>query len=123
MSGAPRAHAELEKMRRLVRSDRFGIHRVVDYPQDSDLVLFVESSTDAGAYFELVRRHPLYKMFRSKSYLFSSTDRIVPFLPGVYASVERSWYWSSWTRSGMYLGVRETPDLRYEPDEPPRSYL
>ncbi|MDP9284015.1 MAG: glycosyltransferase family 47 protein [Actinomycetota bacterium] len=110
-------------MRELASADRFNVHRLIDDPEASDLVLFVESSTDAGPYFELVRRHPVYTAFRSKSYLFSSTDRIVPFLPGVYASVERSWYWPSWTRSGMYLGIRETADLRHEAATGSRSYL
>jgi Exostosin family len=123
LSGRPRAHAELEKMRELAGGDRFGVHHVTSDPEASDFILFVESSTDAGPYFELVRRHPLHRAFSAKSYLFSSTDRIVPFLPGVYASVERSWYWSSWTRSGMYLGIRESAHLRYEPDDGSPSYL
>lgn len=106
-------------MRASAHADRFGVHRSVDDPGGADLILFVETSGAGGYYFERVRRHPVYRQFRSKSYLFSSTDRIVPFLPGVYASVERRWYWPSWTRSGHYLGVHERQGLEYEADARP----
>ena len=103
-------------MRDSARADRFQAHRLVGDPAAADLVLFVETSGAAGRYFELVRRHPVYREFKAKSYLFSSTDRVVPFLPGVFASIERSWYWPAWTRSGHYLGVREREGFRYEAD-------
>jgi hypothetical protein len=110
----PKALLDLEQMRASARVDRFGEHTLADDPDAADLILFVETSTAAGAYFEAVRRHPVHREFAPKCYLFSSTDRIVPFLPGVYASVERRWYWPAWTRSGHYLGVAERDDLRYE---------
>jgi hypothetical protein len=44
-------------------------------------------------------------------------------LPGVYASVERSWYWPNWTRPSHYLGVREGGYLRYDPGYAARPYL
>jgi hypothetical protein len=115
----PKALLDLDQMRAAAAADRFGLHRLVDDPAAADLILFVETSGAAGYYFERVRRHPVYRRFRSKSYLFSSTDRIVPFLPGVYASVERRWYWRAWTRSGHYLGVRERQGLEYDADAQP----
>jgi hypothetical protein len=110
----PKALLDLEQMRASARVDRFRAHEVVDDPAAADVVLFVETSAGAGDYFQRVRAHPIYRKLRSKSYLFSATDRIVPFLPGVYASVERRWYWPTWTRSGHYLGVKETEQLRYD---------
>jgi hypothetical protein len=114
-----KAFLDLEQMLASAQADSFGVHRVVDDPAAADLILFVETSGAAGYYFERVRRHPLYREFGPKCYLFSSTDRVVPFLPGVFASVERRWYWPSWTRSGHYLGVSERPDLSYDPDASP----
>ena len=116
----PKAHLDLEQMRTAAAADRFGEHSVVDDPEAADVVLFVETSVAAGPYFEAVRRSRVYREQRLKSYLFSSTDRIVPFLPGVYASVERRWFWPSWTRPGFYLGVREREGLRHEPGSRPR---
>lgn len=101
-------------MRDSARVDRFGVHEVVEDPEEADLILFVETSEAAGYYFDRVKEHPVYRDYREKSYLYSSTDKFVPFLPGIYASVERRWYWPAWTRSGHYLGVKEKGALRYE---------
>jgi Exostosin family len=119
----PKAFLDLEQLLACAKADRFGIHSVAADPAEADLVLFVEVSTDAGAYFERVRSHPLYRTFREKTYLFSSTDKFVPLLPGIYASLERSWFHPEWTRPGHYLGVRERGELRYQPRPVRPSYL
>jgi hypothetical protein len=102
---APKACSELEAMRELANLDRFGIHTLVEAPEAADLILFVEHSTDAGAYFQDVRRHELHRRHPERCYLFCSTDRVIPFLPGVYAGIERRWYRSDWVRSGPYLRI------------------
>ena len=106
-------------MRSAARLDRFGVHSVIDDPVRATLILFVETSSAAGHYFERVRDHPVFREFRGKSYLFSSTDKLIPFLPGVFASIEARWYWRAWARSGSYLGVVERESLCYEPDSSP----
>ncbi len=119
----PTAFLDLEQLRACANADRFGIHSTTADPAEADLVLFVEVSTNAGAYFERVRRHTLYRTFREKTYLFCSTDRCVPFLPGIYASLEQSQFRPAWTRAGHYLGVRERGNLRYQPGPFSPSYL
>jgi hypothetical protein len=111
----PKALLDLEQMREAAASDRFGVHTTAGDPDDADLILFVETSTAAGPYFERVRRHPVYRRAREHSYVFSSTDRVVPLVPGVFASIERSDYLEAWSRPGHYLGVRERGDIRYMP--------
>ncbi len=105
------------------RADRFKTHTIVDDPQDAELILFVETGVFAGHYFEYVRRHPLFRSRREDCYLFCSTDKFIPLLPGVYASVERPWYWPSWTRSGHYVNIGETDRLHFDPREHERKYL
>jgi Exostosin family len=122
-AGPERAFLDLEQLRTCARLDRFGVHTAAKRAEDADLLLFVETSGHAGYYFEQVRRHPQYRARRRESYLFCSTDRIIPMLPGIYAGVERSWYWPSWTRPGPYLGVRERGQLRYSPNHGERKYL
>jgi hypothetical protein len=119
-SGEAKAHLDLEQMRDSARADRFGVHQLVEDPAAADLILFVETSWAAGYYFESVRRHPVYREFGPRCFLFSATDRVVPFLPGVYASIERRWAWPAWTRAGYYPGVREGGGLEFEdpPGEP-----
>jgi hypothetical protein len=106
-------------MRDAAGADRFGVHAAVDDPQAADLILFVETSAGAGPYFERVRRHPLYRRERDRCYVFSSTDRVVPLVPGVFASITQADYLEAWTRSGHYLGVKEHGEIRYEPDVEP----
>ena len=114
-----KAHLDLEQMRASARADVFGVHETTADPESADLILFVETAGAAGYYFEAVRRHPLYRRHKGKAYLFSSTDSVIPFLPGVFASIERRWCWPSWTRAGHYLGVTETPALRFDPSAAP----
>jgi hypothetical protein len=122
-AGPERAFLDLEQLRTCARLDRFAIHSAAERPDDADLLMFVETSGYAGYYFEQVRRHPQYRARPTESYVFCSTDRIIPMLPGVYAGVERSWYWPSWTRPSHYLGVRERGHLRYSRDHEDRTYL
>lgn len=110
----PKAFLDLEQMRAAASADRFGVHGIAPTPDDADLILFVETSTAAGAYFDRVRRHPVYHRHRDRSYVFSSTDRVVALVPGVYASIEARWYRDAWTRSGHYLGVKERDGLVYD---------
>lgn len=112
----PKALLDLEQMRASAAADRFGVHSLVADPGDAEIVLFVETSAAAGSYFDRVRRHPVYRAHRDRSYLFSSTDRPLALLPGIYASIERRWAHPAWTRSSGYLGVKETHPLRFDPD-------
>jgi hypothetical protein len=118
-AGREKGDLDLRQMRESAARDRFGEHSVVAAADGAELILFVETSDAAGPYFEDTLRHPVYREHRERSYLFCSTDRFVPMLPGVFASVERRWYWPSWTRAGHYLGVAEREGLRFEPDAKP----
>jgi hypothetical protein len=114
-----KALLDLEQMRASAEVDAYGEHLLADDPGQADLVLFVETGWAAGHYFQRVRSHPVARRFRAKSYLFSSADGVVPFLPGVFASIERRWAWRAWTRSGGFLGVKEGDGLRYAADHAP----
>jgi hypothetical protein len=92
-------------LRRSAQADAFPIHTLTDDPASAELILFAELY-GAGPYFEKVRNHPLVKNYREKWFLFSCTPSAIPFLPGVYTSIEKSWG-SDRTRTGCYLGVSE----------------
>jgi hypothetical protein len=125
LSAAPRSEPDeiamhdLAQMQASARADTFGAHRVLADPARADLILFVETHWAAGHYFQRVREHPVYREFRAKSYLFSSADKVIPFLPGVFASIEARWYRSAWARSGHYIDVKERDQLRFEEGHSP----
>jgi hypothetical protein len=109
---------------RLKQSAESGIlqnHRLTNEPHAADLILFAELK-GAGPYFELVRRHPFVKKLREKCFLFCANAFVIPFLPGVYASMEKRWS-SCRTRSGFYLGVSENKFLKFTPPRDDLPYL
>ncbi|CAN5568065.1 hypothetical protein BH20VER3_BH20VER3_20150 [soil metagenome] len=104
------------RLRQSAEIDQFGVHTLADDPSAADLILFAELQ-GAGPYFEKVRRHPLVRTHREKCFLFSCTPYALPFLPGIYTSIERRWA-SGRTRGGFYLGVSENEFVTYsEPND------
>lgn len=97
-----------------VRIDRFKVHQLVEDPAEADLILFAE--VDVGRLCEDILRHPYIKRYREKCFMFSSDWRVIPFLPGVYTSLEKSWYLPRRTRSGFYLGCMINPLIQFDPD-------
>jgi hypothetical protein len=106
-------------MREAAAADRFGVHALVEDPGEADVVLFVETSTCAGPYFESVRADPAYKQHRRRCYVYCATDLILPVVPGVFPSIARENYLAAWTRAGGYIGIRESDPLRFDPEARP----
>jgi hypothetical protein len=104
------------------RADRFGSHRLTDDPRQADLIIFCEIN-EAGYYYEFVRQHPYFRAYRDKCFLFSSADRFIPFLPGIYPSIDRQNYRPDWTRSGCYLSILENPYIEFAPLTGEEPYL
>jgi len=121
-SGGPYNRGAFRKLIESARLDRFRKHSLTDDPSAADLILFAELY-GAGAYFQSVPRHPFVDRFGEKCFLFCSNDFIIPFLPGIYASIERRWS-SRRTRSGFYLAVSENEFVEFTPpgDEMPYLY-
>ena len=109
------------RLKQSAQRSRFKDHRLTDDPHSADLILFAEIK-GAGPYFELVRRHPFGRNYREKCFLFCANAFVIPFLPGVYATIERRWA-SVRTVSGFYLGVSENEFLRFVPPTDDLPYL
>lgn len=113
--------APLREAEDCARRDRFNIHSVVDDPETADLIVFVEFY-GGGWYFERVRRHPLVRQYREKCFLFCANPFVIPFLPGIYAGVEKAWA-SARTRPGFYLGRTQNQFTTYTPPDHDLPYL
>lgn len=114
---------EISYMLDSVERDRFGVHTVVDTPDQADLILFVEREKAAGPRFEQVRKHPLVRQHREKCYVVNPRYKGVPVLPGIYASIRKSWYDPSRIRSSHYLEVREDEHFQDKGSIPDDAYL
>lgn len=72
--------------RRLAADDSFGVHRLVDDPEEADVVLFTECHLLTDWRLRAIREHPLRRRFPERSYCFNERDRPWVALPGLYAS-------------------------------------
>jgi hypothetical protein len=113
--------APLQEAKASAEIDRFRVHSLTDDPNAADLIVFVEFY-GGGWYFERVRAHPLVRQYREKCFLFSANPFVVPFLPGVYAGVEKQWA-SARTRPGFYLGRTQNQFTSYTPPDHELPYL
>jgi hypothetical protein len=120
--GRPYPYDELDRMKRSASEDKFGAHQLTDDPEQANIILFVENCDTIRHYLE-VRRHPYLRTYREKCFLHSKYDHPLPFLPGVYPSIEEGWYAKQRTRSGGYLKAFGHDFIEYEPSPVERNYL
>ncbi len=111
----------LRRLRESAAIDRFGFHQLTDDADSAELILFAELQ-GAGPYFEKVRKHPLVRAHRERCFVFSSAPYAVPFLPGLYTSIEKRWA-TGRTRGGFYLGVSENQFVTFSEPEGALPYL
>jgi hypothetical protein len=96
------------KLMECQREDRFKIHSVTNDPDEADLIIFAENDHGVGVLGTEVRAHPLVRKFRDKCFMYNASDTPLPFLPGIYSSIERRWYQPERVRSGHYLSSHIT---------------
>lgn len=107
---------EFARIERSVATDAFRTHTLTGDPEAADIIIFFEP--DDLYLASDVRNHPYARRYPDKTFLFDPSDRIIPFLPGIYASIERHRYDPSRTRSGFYPVVFDHDWITYRPDAP-----
>ena len=119
----PTYNAPLKRLLACVPRDRFGVHQRVDDPAAADLILFVEYRA-AGRYLHDARSHRFALRYPEKAFAFCSEDAPIPFLPGVYPSIEARWHDPRRTASGHYLRRLGLDPVPFDPlAAGPRPYL
>ncbi len=113
--------APLEEAKACAELDRFRVDSLTADPAAADLIIFVEFY-GGGWYFDRVRAHPFVRQYREKCFLFCANPFVIPFLPGVYAGIEKRWA-SSRTRPGFYLGRTQNPFTVYTAPDHDLPYL
>ena len=118
----PWKHGTTLLLRHSAELDIFGKHKLVEDPHEADIILFGEMG-ECGKFAERVRSHPFYRRFPEKCFLFDSGDVFYPVLPGIYASLTRSYYRLDHTRTGFYLYLIENPFITHRPLTGTEKYL
>lgn len=119
-SARPFAARDFERLSAAASVDRFGVHALTASADDADLILFVGAAHND---FRDVRAHPHVRRFREKCFLFDASDRVIPYLPGVYACAEKRWFPRNRTRGGFFLRVFENDAIVHEPGIPDDAWL
>ena len=88
-------------------------HRLVDDPAEAEIILF--SSTGPEPLFGSIRHTEEYRRHPAKCFVFDQSDHPLALLPGVYASIEKSWYDPRWTRSGFYVHINDEHRFHAQP--------
>ena len=92
----------LSRLRQSALASTAPMHHLVPSPEDADVILFSDSLSNTQAD---VRNHTLTKRFGEKVFIYSTNDRDVPLVPGVYTCAEKRWYLPSHMRPGFYIKV------------------
>jgi Exostosin family len=96
------------------------VHHVVENPEAADIILFSDSPSNIQAD---VWNHVLTKRFGEKVFIYSTSDRDVPLVPGVYTCAETRWYLPSHMRSGFYIKVIDHDWIQQSPIKERPMYL
>lgn len=96
------AKREFERVLELFRRSRDSRHNLVDRIDDADLVFAIGVAEPTMA---SLRHFVRSRKIENRIIVYSAGDQIVPYLAGIYPSIDRRWYDSRWCRSGCYLRV------------------
>lgn len=103
--------SDLQRMHRGAALDRFREHGLADRPEDADLILFTDPPQPNMAD---IRQHPLYRQRPSRCFVIAAGDRLLPFVPGVFSSPEKTTHSRHRSRTGAYLRVVFEPEEQAE---------
>jgi len=103
----------LEWLRGQFSKDSSTQHRLAESPTAADIVLLVDEVLGADHFYRRIRKDSTVRIFREKCFLFTTHDRVIPFFPGMYASLPQSSADSSRQRAGFYLPSEFNKHLKY----------
>jgi hypothetical protein len=88
-------------------------HRLAESPASADIILLVDEVLGIDHFYRRIRKDPTVQKFREKCFIFTTHDRVVPFFPGIYASLPKSSADFSRQRAGFYLPSEFNKHLEY----------
>jgi hypothetical protein len=112
-------------LRESAEEDQFGQHTLTEDPAQADIILFVENhGHDDDPYLVSVRRHPVYRRFSEKCFVYHDADNAVAVLRGIYPSIRKRDYLGDRCRSAGYIArIARNDSIRYDPAPRSRRWL
>lgn len=98
--------------------DSFKNYVLVEDPADADFIIFVEHHPWDDPYFFKVLKHPIYKLYRNKCYLYHDSDYSIALIPTISPSVCRSSFNKRMHHPYHYLEqISSNPFIEYTPNK------
>jgi len=113
-SVAPRQDDAYHRLLASAANDPFGVHTTTDNPEEADLIIFAES-WEADWSLREVRQHSYVCSYPRKCFACCESDFVLPYLPGVYASMNRYDHLLGRVRTGFYLWMYRNQFVEYDP--------
>ena len=102
-----------ERFLEAVQCDRFGIHHVCDHFAQANIILFVGAVSPD---LKDVLNHPIRKTYFDKTFLYHMGDGIIPWIPGIYTSLQKCYHLKNRTCGGAYTIVHGFDDIKHSID-------
>lgn len=90
LTSAYKEHSRLNRLLQLQKQDAHRQHELADNPAEADAIVFVENTQFEDILFEKLLKHPLYRAYSEKVYMYNEMDQSWPLLPGLYCSLSAS---------------------------------
>jgi hypothetical protein len=98
--------------------DPFKKYVLEDNPEVADIIIFVEHHPGHDPYFFQVLKHPLYKLYRDKCYLYHDNDFHLTLIPTISPSVCRTTFNKKLHFPYQYLEqISLNPYVEYNPNK------
>ena len=95
---------QLKAMRKFAQLDKYKEHFLVENPEESDLILFVEAQQlDDDPFYEKIKAHPLVKRYRTKTLMYTDQDKPHYVIPGLYVQPDKRYWISDKQKPTMFL--------------------
>lgn len=105
---------ELRRMERSAECDQFGVHSTVSDPSSADIILYVESEFyNPIEQYNKASKDKNHFENLDKIFIFSTYNKPLAILPGIYANIKKEYFDKKRVRSGFYHRVF---DHRHIPD-------
>lgn len=83
----------------------------VENPDDAELIIFIDEVGRRDHFYREMRESSLVRAKPDNCFIYTTHDHVIPFFPGVYASVSSKSIDSSRQAAGFFLETEFNPDL------------
>ena len=95
----------------------------VDNDAEAQIRLFVDEVGRADHFYTALRKNIAARNTVGNPFLFTTHDDVIPYLPGVYSSLNRKRYSPLRQRAGFFLEAEFNKDLNFSANDCPKKFL